>query len=255
MEYISAELTNCAIFDAQKRLRTSKTKWRLAKYLHCGPALTAALVSNLCSPGICIGFPILIVTWLTLVVLCTSGYWTQSRLGRVRSCLSAEYKLMMSRRGLDSRPVLLDDVEIEKNLGDVLPIIESILKTLKAIHGKIETVRENKEEIRLLADRCDYLAISAILQCKVDPSVRDLKYLNCGVFDLDQLVDKCNELRRFDWDEMGKLEGRIDGLIQDASLDGVAALRCDLHELKGTLVIPWRRLLVRRTKSLDYPVV
>ena len=90
----------------------------------------------------------------------------------------------------------VDLASVVADLGEELPVASTVLKTLKAIHSKVETIKSNKEEIITLKKRCDYITACVIIKHKRFPSfATDIAPLEQCLLDVEQLVERCSRRR------------------------------------------------------------
>lgn len=120
------------------------------------------------------------------------------------------------------------------DLGEELPLIKPVLKTLGAIHEKVETVKSNREGLAALHKRCTDITHNVIEKCRRSPtSEMDVTPLQECVEAVGKLVERCSRPRNKwlialkasrDKNEIAGLNSRVDQLTGDLGLAGIAAV-------------------------------
>ncbi|CAM9689674.1 unnamed protein product, partial [Laminaria digitata] len=123
---------------------------------------------------------------------------------------------------------------VRGGLGEELPFINPVLKTLNAIREKVETVRRNREGLTALHKRCTSITERVIDKCRQNPSSEmDVTPLEECVEDVRNLVERCSIWRNkvlvalkasSDKDEIAELNARVDRLTGDLGLTGITTL-------------------------------
>ena len=136
------------------------------------------------------------------------------------------------------------------DLGEELPVIKPVLLTLKAIHEKVETVKDNREELAALEERCNDVTACFVIRSRgsrgSSPSLEmvDVRALEDCVEVARRFIERCGGRGRVsrvmkassDKNELAGLNARIDRLIRDLGLRGIAAILVELDQLKAMLV-------------------
>lgn len=142
-----------------------------------------------------------------------------------------------------------DAISLVAELGQELPVISPVLKTLAAIRAKVESVKSNRDELKALNERCAYITARVILKCKRSPtSGMDVAPLADCVGGVEKFVGRCSRRGRIsrvlkassDREEIAKLNARVDQLSGDLGLAGIATLvsfSLDLPELRVSLAV------------------
>lgn len=151
-----------------------------------------------------------------------------------------------SRVALKMGRAAVDAVSVMADLGEELPVVEPVLKTLKAIRQKVYTVKTNRQDLGAIEDRCTYVTACVIVKCRQHPNLEEV--------DVTPLVDCVEAARKFverfsrrgkvsrvlkassDRDEIAALNASIDRLAADLGLAGIAALNRKSDDMKGRLV-------------------
>ena len=145
------------------------------------------------------------------------------------------------RMGSDSA----DAMSFAAELGEELPFVGPVLKTLKAIRGKLETVKSNRAGLTALEVRCRYVTACVVVKCGQTPgSEMDVTPLEDCVEAVGELVKRCTGRGRVsrvlkassDKDDIAGLNARIDSVAGDLSLAGVAILEGKTDVLTAMLV-------------------
>eukprot|EP00752_Nemacystus_decipiens_P012273 g10879.t1 len=137
-----------------------------------------------------------------------------------------------------------DAVSFVVELGEELPFISPVLKTLTAIRDKVGTVRSNREELEALKDRCTYVTACAVVKCRQNAvSKMDVTPLEDCVKGVWMFVERCSRRGRVsrvlkasgDKDEIAGLNARVDRLTGDLGLAGIAVLEGKADDVKAML--------------------
>ncbi|CAN0303627.1 unnamed protein product, partial [Ascophyllum nodosum] len=140
-----------------------------------------------------------------------------------------------------------DLASVVAELSEELPMASTGLKTLKAIHSKVETVKSNKEEITTLKKRCDYITACVIINHKRFPSfATDIAPLEQCLLDVDQFVERCSRRRpisrcflsRKDREDTQNLYRRLGDARDDMGLASIATLEAMIHDLSAQMITP-----------------
>eukprot|EP00752_Nemacystus_decipiens_P013300 g11780.t1 len=125
-----------------------------------------------------------------------------------------------------------DTFELVADLGEELPLVQPVLKTLRAINEKVETAKSNSEELAVLHQRCAYTTACFIVKCRRDASELDVTPLEDCIKTVEKVVGRCGHRgivsrvlkASSDKDEILRLKERIRDLEGDLSLAGIAVL-------------------------------
>lgn len=129
--------------------------------------------------------------------------------------------------------VAADAVSFVAELGEELPLIQPVLKTLAAVRDKVETVKCNREGLEALSERCTYITACVILKCRRNPaSGMDVAPLEACVEGVAKFVGRCSRRGRLsrvlkasgDKEEIAWLNAHVDQLTGDLGLAGIATL-------------------------------
>lgn len=153
-----------------------------------------------------------------------------------------------AKRALKMGSATVGAIAFMADLGEELPFLEPVLKTIKTIREKIETVKRNREEVAALEERCTYIAAGVIEKTRRIPtSEMDVTPLKNCVEEVATFVELCvtrnrrGRLRRFlkasdDKDKIARLNARIDRLTGDLQLEGIVTVEGKLDNLRAFLV-------------------
>ncbi|CAN0159539.1 unnamed protein product [Pylaiella littoralis] len=150
-----------------------------------------------------------------------------------------------ARVALTMGSTVVDVVSFMGDLGEELPVIKPVLKTLKFIREKVETVKKNREDLRSLEGGCTYLTACVIVKCRQQPSSgMDVTPLVDCVEDARKFVERCGSRRHqvsnfmkasSDVGEIAGLNARVDRLTGDLGLAGIAVLNAKADDMKAML--------------------
>lgn len=139
-----------------------------------------------------------------------------------------------------------DAISFVTELGDELPFIRPLLKTLTAIREKVETVKNNREELKALYERCTYVTACVVVKCRQNPrSEMDVVPLeDCVGTAVWEFVERCSRRSRVwrvlkassDKDEITRLNARVGRLTGDLGLAGIAVVEGKADDIKAMLV-------------------
>ncbi|CAN0397289.1 unnamed protein product [Pylaiella littoralis] len=170
-----------------------------------------------------------------------------------------------ARVALTMGSTVVDVVSFMGDLGEELPVIKPVLKTLKFIREKVETVKKNREDLRSLEGRCTYLAACVIVKCRQQPSSgMDVTPLVDCVEDARKFVERCGSRRHqvsnfmkasSDVGEIAGLNARVDRLTGDLRLAGVAVLNAKADDMKAMLVSCTTQAVTGRYVLADLDIV
>eukprot|EP00903_Cladosiphon_okamuranus_P014791 g13702.t1 len=153
---------------------------------------------------------------------------------------AAEARSLAQRIGSNAADV----ISFAAELGEELPFIKPVLRTLQAIRQTVETVRHNRKELKVLEERCTYITACVVVRCKRNPrSEIDLAPLEACVKEVEKVVDRCGGQgawngafkARSDKGELAGLNGRVDRLASDLGLAGMAILEGKVDFIKERL--------------------
>lgn len=138
-----------------------------------------------------------------------------------------------------------DAISFVADLGEELPLLSPVLKTLKAIREKVKTVNSNREELETLEDRCTYITACVIVKCRQNSSSgMNVTPLEDCVEATLKFVERCSRRGRVsrvlkassDRDEIAGLNAVVDRLTGDLGLAGIAVLEGKADDMKAMLV-------------------
>lgn len=132
-------------------------------------------------------------------------------------------------------------------LGEELPLLQPVLKTLRTICIQVETVKSNnREELAALHERCTFLTAIFIVKCR-ESSTSEMETAPPEDFveAVRQLVDRGGRRRRVFRVlsasrikvEINGLNSRIDSLTSDVGLAGIATLERKADDLRAILLV------------------
>lgn len=130
-------------------------------------------------------------------------------------------------------------------LGEELPVVGPLLKTLMTIREKVETVKSNREELAALQERCTYIMACFIVKCRRNPSSEiDVDPVEGCVEGALEFVERCSQRGKVsrvlkasgDKDEIAALNTRMDRATGDLGLVGIAVLEGKADNMKTMLV-------------------
>ena len=134
----------------------------------------------------------------------------------------------------------VDAITFMAGLGEELPVIEPVLKTLTAIREKVETVKSNRGELAALRERCTYITACFIVKCRQNPSsAMDVGPIELCVEAALQFVKRCSQRGKVsrvlkassDKDEIAAMNARVDRVRGDLGLAGVGAILVSVFPL------------------------
>eukprot|EP00903_Cladosiphon_okamuranus_P018858 g17346.t1 len=137
-----------------------------------------------------------------------------------------------------------DAISLAAELGEELPFISPVLKTLTAIREKVETVKSNREELKALEVRCTYITACVIVKFKENPRTEiDLTPLEGCVKTVGEVVKRCGGRGRMsrvlkassDKDEIAGLNALVDRAAGDLRLAGIAVIEEKTDDMKAML--------------------
>lgn len=138
-----------------------------------------------------------------------------------------------------------DAISCAADLGEELPLLSPVFKTLKAIREKVETVNSNREELKALEERCTYMTACVVVKCRRNSrSSIDVTPLKDRVEAAWKLVERCSRRGRMsrvlkassDNDGIAALNALVDRLAGDLGLAGIAVLEGKADKMKAMLV-------------------
>lgn len=139
-----------------------------------------------------------------------------------------------------------DAISFMADVGEELPVIKPVFKTLTAIREKVDTVNNNGEELKALGERCTYVTACVVVKFKDNrrSSQTDVTPLEDCLKDVRRVVERCSRRGRFsravkassDKDDIAQLNARIDRLAGDLGLASNAILERKVDELAAKMV-------------------
>ena len=151
---------------------------------------------------------------------------------------AAALTLRMGSAAVDASAFLVD-------LGEQLPIIKPVLLTLRAIHEKVEAVKDNRAEMVALENRCNYITACFVARSRESPNLQmDVVPLKECVEVAGKFIERCGGRGRVsrvlkassDKVELAGINARIDRLAGDLRLRRIATLMEVVCQLKTMLV-------------------
>ncbi|CAM9765044.1 unnamed protein product [Ectocarpus sp. 12 AP-2014] len=121
-----------------------------------------------------------------------------------------------------------------------------VLKTLTAMRGAVETVQQNRDELAALEKRCTYMTACVIVKFRQIPhagSGPNVTPLEDCVTEAEKFAER-RKKRRMIWkivkvfsikDELATMNTRIDRLLGDLGLAGIATVLGEVVDSKGIL--------------------
>ncbi|CAM9264189.1 unnamed protein product, partial [Laminaria digitata] len=152
-----------------------------------------------------------------------------------------------AKRALRMGSAAADAIAFMADLGEELPFLESVLKTIKVIREKADTVKRNREELTALEERCTYITACVIEKHRRLPALEtDVTPLKKCVEAVEAFAELCGRssrrgrLRRIfkasdDKDEIAGLSARVDRLTGDLQLAGIATVEGNIDNLRAFL--------------------
>lgn len=138
-----------------------------------------------------------------------------------------------SKLALQIGSTAADAILFVADLGEELPIIQPVLKVLRAVRETLETVKSNQEGLAALHERCTYITACVIEKCRGSPlsEIDVTPLVNC-VEEVENVVRRCSRRGRLlgalkassDRDDIAGLNARVDRLTGDLGLAGIAIL-------------------------------
>ncbi|CAM9248138.1 unnamed protein product [Ectocarpus sp. 4 AP-2014] len=140
----------------------------------------------------------------------------------------------------------VDMISFIEGFGGELPVIGTVLKTLTAMRETVETVQQNRDELAALEKRCTYMTACVIVKFRQTPhagSGPNVTPLEDCVMEAEKFAER-RKKRRMVWkivkafgvkDELDTLNARIDRLVGDLGLAGIATVLGEVADLKGML--------------------
>lgn len=153
----------------------------------------------------------------------------------------------------------VDVVSFVADLGEELPVVKPVLKTLKAIHAAVQNARNHREEVATLQSRCTYIAACFIVKCRQNSnSTTDVTPLENCVQEVLTFVERCTQrgaLSRVlkassDREQIAELNRRLNRVTGDMGLASIAALEGKADDMKAMLVGVEFFLLSTVTRSI-----
>lgn len=125
-------------------------------------------------------------------------------------------------------------IAVLADLGEELPFLERVLKTIKAIREKTAdaAVSRNRKELAALEERCTYITACVVEKHRLMPtSEKDVTPLQNCVEAVEAFVELCGRNSRLGHDlssddkgELAGLNARVDRLAGDLQLAGIATM-------------------------------
>lgn len=131
------------------------------------------------------------------------------------------------------------------DIGQDFPLIYIVIRTLKNIGDKMETIKTNQELLDALHQRCTCITACVIAKCRRSPpSEVNIAPLVERIEEVHKLVERFSLRTRIsrvlkaskDRVEILRVHERIGELTDDMGLAGILAVERDVSDLKGLLV-------------------
>lgn len=139
-----------------------------------------------------------------------------------------------------------DAAEFALELGESFPLVYVVLKTLKTIRDKVDTLKSNKDGLKALHERCTCITACVIVKCRrgEPPSDVDLRPLVDRIEEVERVVaryfkrGKVSRFLRSSYDnyEIARLHDRIGDMTEAMGLAGIFAVERKVDDLKRLLV-------------------
>ena len=139
-----------------------------------------------------------------------------------------------------------DAVVFMAELGEELPVINPVLKTLRTVRETVETLKSNREELAAIEKRCTYMTACVIVKFRQNPnSGTNVGPLEECVEATKNFVVRCSRRGKVsrvlkassDKGEIAGLNARIDRLTSDLGLSGIATVIGEVTDLKGLFLV------------------
>ncbi|CAM9494876.1 unnamed protein product [Ectocarpus sp. 13 AM-2016] len=148
-----------------------------------------------------------------------------------------------ARLALEISSTIADAVSCAVDLGEELPVVKPVFKTLKAIRTTVQTVKNNREELAALEQRCTYITACFVVKCRLSESDADVAPLKDCVEAAKNFAERCRRRSKVsrvlkassDKSEIAGLNSSVDRLTTDLGLAGIAVLEGKVDEMKKTL--------------------
>ncbi|CAM9913189.1 unnamed protein product, partial [Ectocarpus fasciculatus] len=138
-----------------------------------------------------------------------------------------------------------DTITFMADLGEELPFLRPVLKTLKAIRETVEDVTNNKEELQALHRRCVYLTACVVMKSRQS---------SCSEMDVTPL-EECLEAAGAIVKRCGR-RGKMKGMLKASSDKGeIARMKTDMRDLEADLSLAGVAILEGKTSDLTAMVV
>ena len=135
------------------------------------------------------------------------------------------------------------------DVGQEVPLLKPVLKTLRAVRKLIDTVRNNEQALETLCERCTYITACLIVghrrRRRRISRMLHVEPLENLVEEVERFVQRCQRRRSAFHrvlkaseveKEIARLSSSADSLTSDVSLAGIAILVGRVDELKAHLV-------------------
>lgn len=134
-----------------------------------------------------------------------------------------------------------DAIAVMADLGEELPFLEPVLKTIKAIREKRAdaAVKRNQKELAVLEERCTYITACVVEKHRLMPtSEKDVTPLQNCVEAVEAFVElrgrnsrSGHDLNSDDKGEIAGLNARVDRLPGDLQLAGIATMEVKIAKV------------------------
>lgn len=96
-----------------------------------------------------------------------------------------------TRQILNTGSAAIDMAMLIADLGREVPIASTVLQAFLAIHDMVETIRANKEDLKDLRDRCGYLTVRVVDECRRHRMAINVNRLEDILRDTADVIERC----------------------------------------------------------------
>ncbi|CAM9624682.1 unnamed protein product, partial [Ectocarpus sp. 6 AP-2014] len=154
-----------------------------------------------------------------------------------------------------------DAILFVADLGEELPLLQPVFRTLRIIREKVETVKSNPEDLTVLHQRCTYITACFIVKRRHGSSDLDVAPLEDCVNVVEKFVERYRKRGKIsrvlkaigDKGDMVRLKERLRDLEGDLSLAGIASLVWNHEELLANTETILRQLPKPPAKVANVP--
>lgn len=135
-------------------------------------------------------------------------------------------------------------------LGESCVVVKPVLETIVLIKDIVDTLKNNQKELQVLHQRCVY-ATACVIERRNGGTEMDVSRLRRCVKAVFNLAQRCSKRKRHwkllkvysDRSEISTLRRRLQEVIDDTTLGGVAAVENQVQNLARAMVSLFRRSL------------